>query len=84
MGDKKVIQVESDATYKTHTFEILKEGTYNGSKDYFYLVKDQKAKKYKYQIISLSHYIRVFHSSGRVETQEEAEKWFNEYSKKNA
>lgn len=82
--NNKIITVESSATFKIHTFEILKEDTYKDADEKFYLVKDLKAKKHKYQIISLRHRNTVFHSFGRVKTEKEANEWFEKYAKRYA
>ena|GEM_PF-1952191 len=77
------INTTSDATHKAHTFEIIKEET-NKSGEKFYLVKDLKAKKYKYQIIDLIPRSEHFHSLGQVQTEEEAYEWFERYTKRYA
>jgi len=77
------ITTTNNATYKSHTFEILKEGTSKNGEG-FYLVKDLKARKNKYQIINLELGDEYFHSFGSVETAEKADEWFKDYSKRYA
>lgn len=76
------IITENNATYKIHTFEILKEGIHKHTGREFYLVKDLKAKKYKYQIIELEHKGKYFHSFGSVATEKEAYEWWERYTKR--
>jgi len=77
------ITTTNNATYKSHTFEILKEGTSKNGEGFF-LVKDLKARKNKYQIITLLLENKYFHSLGAVGTEEEANKWYGEYTKRYA
>jgi len=77
------ITATNNATYKIHTFEILKEGTSKCGEG-FYLVKDLKARKNKYQIINLELGDEYFHSFGSVETAGKADEWFKDYSKRYA
>lgn len=76
-----IINLTNDATRKMHTFQILQEGNYKCGGE-FYLVKDLKARKRKYQIISLNKETLYFHSYGDVFTGERALEWFNDYSKR--
>jgi len=77
------ITTTNNATYKSHTFEILKEGTSKNGEGFF-LVKDLKARKNKYQIITLLLENKYFHSMGAVGTEEEANAWFKDYTKRYA
>ena len=70
--------LDSNTTYKSHTFEFIREGEYKYTGDKFYLVRDIKATKWKYQIIFLS-FKNYFHSNGSVETLEEADEWWNRF-----
>jgi len=77
------ITATNNATYKIHTFEVLKEGTCKNGES-FCLVKDLKARKNKYQIINLLLGNKYFHSLGAVGTEEQANEWFGEYKKRYA
>lgn len=79
----KTISTTNNATYKNHTFKILKEGICKNGEE-FYLVEDLKARKNRYQIIALQFRGEYFHSFGSVKTETEANEWFDQYSKRYA
>ena len=75
-----ILEMTQEAGYATQKLEVLEIGTYLvNQSDYFYLVKNLRARKHKFSIISVKTK-NSYHVYGYVKTIQEAKEWWERYS----